>query len=155
MQRLQAWMRNERKKRLGAGNISSMCKTSARNQLGSRKRCHQEEEVYKSLYKDKLQALYEEAFAKLADESGDSGNDSESRNSKKARLKEMRSNRMKIRHEVCSKAWATEDDEVKERVRNELEVEKQEMEQLELGEVEGLARTTAQRQEYVRIDYSR
>ena len=61
---------------------------------------------------------------------------------------------MKIRREVRSKAWATEDDEVKERVRNELEVEKQEMEQLELGEVEGLARTTAQRQEYVRVDYS-
>lgn len=61
---------------------------------------------------------------------------------------------MKICREVRSKAWAGEDDEVKERVRNELEVEKQEMEQLELGEMEGLARTTAQRQEYVHIHQS-
>jgi hypothetical protein len=62
---------------------------------------------------------------------------------------------MKIRREVRSKAWAMEDDEVKERVRNELEDEKREMEQLELGEKEGLARTPAQRQEYVRINSSR
>jgi hypothetical protein len=45
-----------------------------------------------------------------------------------------------------------EDDEVKERVKNELEGEKREMEKLELGEKEGLARTPAQRQEYVRIN---
>jgi len=152
MQQLQAWMRNERKKRLGAANISSTRKTSARSQIGSRKRRHQEEEVYEALYKDKLQALYEEAFAKQPIESDDSGNDSDSGNSKKARLKEKRSSRMKIRREVRSKAWAMEDDEVKERVRNELEDEKREMEKLELGEKEGLARTPAQRQEYVRIN---
>jgi len=152
MQQLQAWMRNERKKRLGAANISSMRKTSARSQMGSRKRHHQEEEVYEALYKDKLQALYEEAFAKQPIESDDSGNDSDSGNSKKARLKEKRSSRMKIHREVRSKAWAMEDDEVKERVKNELEGERREMEKLELGEKEGLARTPAQRQEYVRIN---
>lgn len=145
-------MRNERKKRLGAANVSSTRKTSARSQMGSRKRLHQEEEVYEALYKDKLQALYEEAFDKQPVDSNDSGSDSDPENSKKARLKQKRSSRMKIRREVRSKAWAIEDDEVKERVRNELEVEKQEMEQLEVGEEEGLARTPAQRQEYVHIN---
>ena len=137
-------MRNEHKKCLGAANVSSTCKTSARSQMGSRKRLHQEEEVYEALYKDKLQALYEEAFDKQPVDSNDSGSDSDPENSKKARLKQKRSSRMKIRCEVRSKAWAIEDDEVKERVRNELEVEKQEMEQLEVGEEEGLARTPAQ-----------
>ena len=120
--------------------------------MGSRKWLHQEEEVYEALYKDKLQALYEEAFDKQPIDSNDSGSDSDPENSKKARLKQKCSSHMKIRREVRSKAWAIEDDEVKERVRNELEVEKQEMEQLEVGEEEGLARTPAQRQEYVHIN---
>lgn len=145
-------MRNEQKKCLGSGNISSTHKTSAHSQLGSRKQLHQEEEVYEALYKNKLQVLYEEAFMKQAVQSDNSGSNSESGNSKKAKLKEKHSCQMKIWCEVQSKAWAGEDDEVKESVRNELEVEKQKMEQLELGEMEGLARTTAQWQEYVHID---
>ncbi|KIM44283.1 hypothetical protein M413DRAFT_9431 [Hebeloma cylindrosporum] len=148
VKQLQAWMRNERKKRLGAANVSSTRKTSALSRTGSsvRKRLHQEEEVYEALYKEKLQALYEEEFTKQPIESDDSGSDSGTENSKQARLKDQRSKRMKIRREVRTKAWAMEADDVKERVRNKLEEERREMEELELGEEEGLARTPTQRQ---------
>jgi hypothetical protein len=140
-------MRNERKKRLGAANVSKTRKTTARSQIGSRKRRHHEEEVYEALYKDKIQALYETAVAEQIVDDPDDGNDSES--SRKAKVKENRSTRMKIRREVRSKAWAMEDEDVKAKVRKQLEIENQELEDLELGETEGLARTPAQRQEYV------
>jgi hypothetical protein len=143
-------MRNERKKRLGIANVSKTRKTTARTQLGSRKRRHHEEEVYEALYKDKIQTLYNTALAeRLVDDSDNGSGDGDSEESKKAKVKEKQSTRMKIRREVRSKAWEMEDDEVKAKVRKELELENQELENLELGEKEGLARTPAQRQEYV------
>jgi hypothetical protein len=89
---------------------------------------HQEQEVYHSLYKDKLEKLIKEAIAERLPElqNGSNGSedddesDSDGEDSSKSSTKQIRALRMKIRREVRAEAWANESEEVRCQVKEEI-----------------------------------
>jgi hypothetical protein len=104
-------------------------------------RMHQEQEVYHSLYKDKLEKLVKEALAERLpeleniangsgeeDESDDSGDEfSKVKATEASSLKKIRRLRMKIRREVRAEAWENETKEVRRQVKEEIMHEREEV----------------------------
>jgi hypothetical protein len=101
----------------------------------------QEQEVYHSLYKDKLEGLIKEALAERLPElqnipngsEGEDNSDASGNESSKGKcveassLKKIRKLCMKIRHEVRANAWENETAEVRRQVKNEMAREREEV----------------------------
>jgi len=144
-------MRNNTRKVAGASKMSkTRVKTSALGLLNppKRQRTHQEQEVYHSLYKDKLEKLVKEALDERlpelqhipngSEDEHESDSNSEGEESTKNKragpksIKKIRALRMQIRREVRAKAWANETEEVRRQVKEKIMRERE-----ELGEIRG------------------
>lgn len=151
----------------GASKMSkTRVNTSALGLLNPPKRqhTHQEQEVYHSLYKDKLEKLVKEALDERLPELQDipngsedeheSDNNSEGDDSTKNKrveprsVKKIRALRMQVRCEVRAKAWANETEEVRRQVKEEIMHEREELGEIngEEGKV-GLERSPASREQ--------
>ncbi|KIM38353.1 hypothetical protein M413DRAFT_30193 [Hebeloma cylindrosporum] len=164
-QRLQNWIHNNTRKMAGTSKISNTrVNTSALGLLNPRKRqrVHQEQEVYHSLYKDKLEKLVKEAMAEQLPEiphgtngsdedksDNDSGGDDSTKDKRTEprSIQKLRALRMKIRREVRAEAWANETEEVRCQVKKAIMREREEIGEIngEEGKV-GLERSPASRE---------
>ena len=164
-------MRNHRTKAVGTKLGKTKSSNSRRGSLlpasqpKKRQRCYQEIEVYHRLYKEKINALTEEALAKNplpaddvttsdTDDEQHQGSDDDGHDDPSTKNKTKSTNnkayRMKIKREVRAQAWADETREVKEEIHQLLEREKEDKikqdKALICNEKSGLERPSEQRQ---------
>ncbi|RDB20647.1 hypothetical protein Hypma_012247 [Hypsizygus marmoreus] len=169
-QRIQSWMRNFKKKKTNDAPAASLLTML---QTGKRRRCRQEEELYESVYKEKVNTLIKEELERnpeppakddgdgssssdsdqgsdVSDSSDDeSGKAQKNLRHRAGKGKKKLSWKMRVRRRVRKQAWKDESEDVKREIKDMVEKEPERIAASAKEEKRGLERPGEQRQKMI------